>query len=131
MPRRLRYGERRMNDLVVVGGGQAGLAAAAYAAERGLRVVVCEKTDRFGGSAALSAGILWTAPDVEMLRSVVPDGDPELGRLLVEGLEPAVDRVRDAGVPVTERWYGQMGFGVAYRTDIHTLHEHWQRVIVS
>ena len=77
----------------------------------------------------MSAGILWTAPDVETMRAVVPDGDPELGRLLVEGLEPAVDRVRDAGVPVTERWYGQMGFGVAYRTDIHALHEHWQRVI--
>ena len=120
-----------MNDLVVVGGGQAGLAAAAHAAEQGLRVVVCEKTDRFGGSAAFSAGILWTAPDVETMRSVVPDGDPELGRLLVEGLEPAVDRVRDAGVLVTDRWYGQMGFGVAYRTDIHALHEHWQRVIVA
>jgi succinate dehydrogenase/fumarate reductase flavoprotein subunit len=120
-----------MNDLVVVGGGQAGLAAAAHAAERGLRVVVCEKTDRFGGSASLSAGILWTAPDVETLRDVVPDGDPELGRLLVEGFEPAVERVREAGVLVTDRWYGQMGFGVAYRTDIHALHEHWKRVIVA
>lgn len=120
-----------MNDLVVVGGGHAGLAAAAHAAECGLRVVVCEKTDRFGGSAALSAGILWTAPDVETMRAVVPDGDPELGRLLVEGFEPAVERVRAAGVKVTERWYGQMGFGVAYRTDIHALHEHWRRVIVE
>ena len=73
-----------MNDLVVVGGGHAGLAAAAHAAERGLRVVVCEKTDRFGGSASLSAGILWTAPDVKTMREVVPDGDPELGRLLVD-----------------------------------------------
>ena len=52
-----------MIDLLVVGGGQAGLAAAASAAERGLRVVVLEKTGAFGGSAALSAGILWTAPD--------------------------------------------------------------------
>ncbi len=120
-----------MNDLVVVGGGQAGLAAAAHAAEQGLRVVVCEKTDHFGGSAAFSAGILWTAPDVATMRAVVPDGDSELGRLLVDGLEPAVDRVRDAGVLVTDRWYGQMGFGVAYRTDIHALHDHWQRVIVE
>ena len=24
-----------------------------------------------------------------------------------------------------------MGFGVAYRTDVHTLHEHWKRVIVE
>ena len=88
-----------------------------------------EKTGRHGGSAALSAGILWTAPDVETMRSVVPDGDPELGRLLVDGLEPAVDRVRAAGVEVTERWYGQMGFGVAYRTDIHALHDTGSRTL--
>jgi succinate dehydrogenase/fumarate reductase flavoprotein subunit len=117
-----------MIDLVVVGGGMAGLAAAARASERGLRVVVLEKTGAIGGSAALSAGILWTAPDLETLRAVVPDGDPELGRVLVEGLAPAVDAVR-AGVEVSERWYGQMGFGVAYRADIHALHAHWVEAI--
>ena len=42
-----------MIDLVVVGGGQAGLAAGAAAAERGLRVTVLEKADRIGGSASL------------------------------------------------------------------------------
>ncbi|HET6547799.1 MAG TPA: FAD-dependent oxidoreductase, partial [Solirubrobacter sp.] len=83
-----------MNDLVIVGGGQAGLAAGAAAAARGLRVVVCEKEARIGGSAALSAGILWTAPDLATFREVAPDGDPELGRALVEGFEPAVARVR-------------------------------------
>ncbi len=81
-----------MIDLLVVGGGQAGLAAAAAAAERGLRVVVLEKTARHGGSAALSAGILWTAPDVETMQAILPEGDPELGRALVEGFEPAVAR---------------------------------------
>jgi succinate dehydrogenase/fumarate reductase flavoprotein subunit len=114
-----------MIDLLVVGGGQAGLAAAAAAAERGLRVVVLEKTARFGGSAARSAGILWTAPDVETMQAILPEGDPALGRALVEGFEPAVAAIRDAGVPVTERWSEHLGFGVAYRTDIHALHEHW------
>jgi succinate dehydrogenase/fumarate reductase flavoprotein subunit len=118
-----------MIDLVVVGGGMAGLAAAAHAAEQGLRVVVLEKTGRVGGSSALSAGILWTAPDIQTMREVVPGGDPELGRVLVEGLEPAVERVRAAGVEVSERWYGQMGFGVAYRADIHALHRHWVQTI--
>jgi monoamine oxidase len=90
-------------DLVIVGGGQAGLAAAAEAAERGLRLVVCEKTSRLGGSAYFSAGIRWTAPDVATLRSLLPDGDPELGRVLVESFEPAGARAREAGVPVSER----------------------------
>ena len=31
-------------------------------------------------------------------------------------------KARDAGVPVTERWTEHLGFGVAYRTDIHALH---------
>ena len=56
-----------MIDLVVVGGGQAGLAACAAAAARGLSVIVCEKGARYGGSAHFSAGILWTAPDVSTL----------------------------------------------------------------
>jgi flavin-dependent dehydrogenase len=116
-------------DLVVVGGGQAGLAAGAAAAARGLSVVVCEKTERYGGSAYFSAGILWTAPDVATLRALLPDGDPELGRVLVEGFEPAVAAARDAGVPVSERWSEHLGFGVAYRTDIHALHDHWASAI--
>jgi succinate dehydrogenase/fumarate reductase flavoprotein subunit len=116
-------------DLVVVGGGQAGLAAGAAAAARGLSVVVCEKADRYGGSAALSAGILWTAPDVETMRRLLPDGDPELGRVLVEGFEPAVAAAREAGVPISERWTEHLGFGVAYRTDIGALHDHWASAI--
>ena len=114
-----------MIDLVIVGGGQAGLAAGAAAAARGLSVVVCEKAGRYGGSAYFSAGILWTAPDVSTLTSLLPDGDPELGRVLVEGFEPAVAAARAGGVPITERWTEHLGFGVAYRTDIHALHDHW------
>jgi len=116
-------------DLVVVGGGQAGLAAGAAAAARGLSVAVCEKTERHGGSAYFSAGILWTAPDMSTLASLLPDGDPELGRVLVEGFEPAVAAARDAGVPISERWTQHLGFGVAYRTDIHALHDHWASAI--
>src|SRR3954451_2577581 len=118
-----------MIDLVVGGAGQAGLAAGAAAAARGLSVVVCEKGERHGGSAYFSAGILWTAPDVATLTSLLPDGDPQLGRVLVEGFDPAVAAARDAGVPVSERWTEHLGFGVAYRTDIHALHDHWASAI--
>ena len=80
--------------------------------------MVVEKDGRLGGSGALSAGILWTAPDRETLRRVCPRGDPELGGVLVDAYDAAVERVRDAGVDVSERWEGQMGFGVAHRIDI-------------
>ncbi|WP_327241963.1 FAD-dependent oxidoreductase [Streptomyces sp. NBC_01320] len=43
-------------DLVVVGSGIAGQAAATAAAESGLEVVLLEKTDELGGSSAMSGG---------------------------------------------------------------------------
>ncbi|HSI79940.1 MAG TPA: FAD-dependent oxidoreductase [Solirubrobacterales bacterium] len=118
-------------DLLVVGGGVAGTAAAAHAADTGARVVVVEKGDHLGGSGALSAGILWTAPDYETLHRICPHGDPELGRILVDGFDAAVDAAREAGVEVSERWQGQMGFGIAHRIDIHTLLDIWRERIES
>ena len=112
-------------DLLVAGGGVAGMAAAARAARQGARVLVAEKGDHLGGSGALSAGILWTAPDLHAFEEVSPRGDRELGRVLVEGFDGAVELAREAGVEVSERWTGQMGFGVAVQIDIHALLERW------
>ena len=39
--------------------------------------------------------------------------------MLVDEYDGAVERVRAAGVEVSEGWTGQMGFGVAHRIDIH------------
>jgi len=46
-------------DVVVVGSGGAGLTAAIVAAERGLDVLLIEKTEYFGGATALSGGGTW------------------------------------------------------------------------
>ena len=46
-------------DLLVVGSGAAGLACAITAKKRGLDVVVIEKEPVFGGTTALSGGVLW------------------------------------------------------------------------
>jgi hypothetical protein len=46
-------------DLLVVGSGVAGMTAALVAALEGLRVVLCEKSSRLGGTTATSGGATW------------------------------------------------------------------------
>ena len=46
-------------DLLVVGAGPAGMAAALIASLEGLDVLLCEKSDQVGGTGATSAGTLW------------------------------------------------------------------------
>lgn len=90
-------------DLVVVGGGMAGLAAAVAAAEASCDVLLLEKGEVPGGSAALSGGTIWTAADYQGLRSLVPLGDAELGQVLVESYAPSVDWLARQGVELAPR----------------------------
>ena len=46
-------------DVLVVGSGTSGMAAAITAAHRGLSVLIAEKEPRFGGTTARSGGWLW------------------------------------------------------------------------
>lgn len=47
------------HDIVVVGSGAAGLVAALTAAHSGASVLLLEATDRWGGSTAVSGGLVW------------------------------------------------------------------------
>ena len=51
-----------MTDIVVIGAGAAGLAAALTAANYGAKVLVLEKTAEPGGSSRICGGLLAFGP---------------------------------------------------------------------
>jgi fumarate reductase flavoprotein subunit len=65
----------RSTDLVVVGGGLAGVSAALEAADRGLAVLLIEKTPSTGGSSAMSGGCLAFAGTDLQRAAGIEDGD--------------------------------------------------------
>lgn len=101
-------------DVLVLGGGASGLAAAITAADMGASVIVLDAGDRTGGSAALSAGVVYGA-GTKLQRSLGIDDDaeamftyymalnqwkvePALIRRLSEESGPAIDWLADIGV---------------------------------
>lgn len=81
-------------DLVVVGSGAAGMAAAITAARHGLRTVIVEKSRYWGGSSARSGGGVWI-PGNSVLRQQAPADDIEAARTYLTSIVGAeVDRER-------------------------------------
>lgn len=60
-------------DVVVVGSGGAGFATAMGAVDSGLKVLILESTDRWGGSTAMSGGGMWMPNNPLMQRERVGD----------------------------------------------------------
>jgi len=102
-------------DFLVIGAGMAGLSAAGWAAERGARVVVVEKSGAVGGSAVLSGGVLWTAASPQKM-ALYGGGDPPLGRVICERYPDAVAWLRKRGIHVSQTMEVLHGYG--YQIDI-------------
>lgn len=83
--------------MVVAGAGLSGLAAALAAAEQGVDVVLLEKGREPGGSFALAGGYIWTFPSREDYRREVPEGDAELGGLVVDDLAAGIEWLLEHG----------------------------------
>ena len=88
-------------DVLVCGGGMAGLCAAASAVEAGARPLVIEKGAEPGGSMLMSGGTIWTAPTMAVMEAWVPGGDRTRQRRLVEGLAPGLAWLDSLGVART------------------------------
>jgi len=101
-------------DVICIGGGLGGLAAAICATDHGLTVLVLERSAFVGGGAAYSGGLCWV-PGLE--ESDPPDTleaaeaylgyvqgnrtyDPDLRRSTLQASRDAVRYFRDAGIPL-------------------------------
>jgi 3-oxosteroid 1-dehydrogenase len=62
-------------DYLVVGTGIAGLSAAITAKLNGLNTLVIESTDKWGGTTAISGGVLWAPNNPLMKEAGVDDSD--------------------------------------------------------
>lgn len=89
-------------DVIVLGSGAGGLATAVTAAHRGLKVLVLEKEDVFGGASAISGGTIWV-PANEQAAKAGLDASKETARtylinMIGEGVDMAlVDAFLDHG----------------------------------
>lgn len=84
-------------DLLVFGGGAAGMTAALTAALEGLSVTLCEKTDMVGGTSATSGGTTWVPGTALSVAAGVPDKTSDADQFLksVVGLRGG-EELRDA-----------------------------------
>jgi 3-oxosteroid 1-dehydrogenase len=60
-------------DVISVGSGAAGLSAALFAAQANLKVLVCEKSPKLGGTTALSNGMIWIPCSRQAVAAKVED----------------------------------------------------------
>lgn len=63
-------------DLIVLGAGAGGMTAALVGATKGLRVLLVEKSDKIGGTTALSSGTTWIPNNPHQRRLGVSNDAP-------------------------------------------------------
>lgn len=107
-------------DVIVIGGGGAGLAAAFTALEQGARVLIAEAGDRLGGSTNLSGGHIYAAGTSVQRAAGVEGDDPEAAfryymTLNQYRLDPSLARRLCHEAPKVIDWL--IGLGVEFLPD--------------
>ena len=87
------HGQEDSWDVIVVGAGAAGLAAACKAAMDGASVLLLEQADVIGGTTAISGGMIWIPANAKM--AAIGQSDTlDNARSYLEAVLPPGDRQR-------------------------------------
>jgi 3-oxosteroid 1-dehydrogenase len=93
-----RTGERNTEvvttDFLVIGSGAGGMTAAVVAAELGAKALVIEKTDRYGGTTALSGGGIWIPNNDSMKAAGLQDSEEDAVTYLKKVIGPDVSETK-------------------------------------
>ena len=104
-------------DVLVIGAGIAGMTLAATASQAGLAVAVIEISSAIGGSAALSEGYVWTAPDTEVFRNQDEKGNLEKFEIMLNALPEAFEWLESQGIEVGATIKQVLGYGEGRQID--------------
>lgn len=112
-------------DVVVIGGGNAGLAAAVEASAAGAKVVLIEKMSMLGGNSIRSGGAYNSADKVRQTAQGIEDspqkhyeqtlaggdnkGDPELVRVFAEGAPEGLKWLEGMGMKFDDKVFTVLG----------------------
>lgn len=83
-------------DVLVIGSGAAGISAALEARQAGAKVLVMESLGQFGGSSAMSGGVIYAGGGTALQKALgVEDSAEQMARFLAlaGGPHPPVDKI--------------------------------------
>ncbi|KKL23700.1 hypothetical protein LCGC14_2422760 [marine sediment metagenome] len=81
-------------DFIVIGSGAGGMAAATVASIEGADSLVIEKTAFYGGTTALSGGVVWIPNNDSMAKSGIADCENDGMRYLEQVVGPDVPEAK-------------------------------------
>ncbi len=100
------------DDVIVVGSGAGAMTSALFAADQGLSVLIVEKSDKYGGTSAISGGGIWIpnnhyfaaiggqdSPELSMqyLKAATAEhGDPQRLQAYLDNAAPMIKKLTDS-----------------------------------